>query len=141
MEISAYWPHCPPMRPRLLSKWSSTDARPTGLRSPAPLKITSCIDSPRSADALDSPSTQRTASITFDLPQPLGPTTPTSWPGTAMVVGSTKDLKPESLTWVSRKGGCLYVTRPASVGPAAGRMVSLCFYVPRLRDRIGRMEF
>jgi hypothetical protein len=37
------------------------------------LKITSCIDSPRSCLALDSPSTQRTASITLDLPQPLGP--------------------------------------------------------------------
>jgi hypothetical protein len=42
------------------------------LRLPEPLKITSCIESPRSADALDSPSTQRTASITFDLPQPFG---------------------------------------------------------------------
>jgi hypothetical protein len=52
--------------------------------------------SPRSCLADDSPSTQRTASITFDLPQPLGPPTPTSWPGTAMVVGSTKDLKPEA---------------------------------------------
>jgi hypothetical protein len=30
--------------------------------------------------ALDSPSTQRTASMMLDLPQPLGPTTPTSWP-------------------------------------------------------------
>src|SRR5207247_444149 len=38
--------------------------------------MTSCIDSPRSADALDSPSTQRTASMTFDLPQSLGPTRP-----------------------------------------------------------------
>src|SRR6478736_3332922 len=102
MEISAYWPHCPPMRPRLLSKCSSTDARPTGLRSPAPLKITSCIDSPRSAEAFDSPSTQRTASMTFDLPQPLGPTMPTSWPGVPIDVGSTNDLKPESLICVRR---------------------------------------
>ena len=90
------------MRPALLSKWSSTDARPTGLRSPAPLKITSCIDSPRSAEAFDSPSTQRTASMTFDLPQPLGPTMPTSWPGVAMAVGSTNDLNPASLIWVRR---------------------------------------
>src|SRR5689334_20555170 len=92
------------MRPALLSKCSSTDARPTGLRSPAPLKMTSCIDSPRSADAFDSPSTQRTASMTFDLPQPLGPTMPTSLPGVAIVVGSTNDLKPASLIWVRRKG-------------------------------------
>ena len=92
------------MRPALLSKKSSTDARPTALRSPAPLKITSCIDSPRSAEAFDSPSTQRTASITLDLPQPLGPTMPTSWPGVAMAVGSTNDLKPASLMWVRRTG-------------------------------------
>src|SRR5678815_4095571 len=92
------------MRPWLLSKNSSTAARPTGLRSPAPLKMTSCIDSPRSAEALDSPSTQRTASITLDLPQPLGPTIPTSWPGVAIAVGSTNDLKPESLICVRRKG-------------------------------------
>jgi hypothetical protein len=93
------------MRPRLLSKCSSTDARPTGLRSPAPLKMTSCIDSPRSADAFDSPSTQRTASMTLDLPQPLGPTMPTSWPGVAIAVGSTNDLNPASLICVRRKAG------------------------------------
>src|SRR5512134_1160350 len=91
------------MRPALLSKLSSTDARPTGLRSPAPLKITSCIDSPRSAEAFDSPSTQRTASITLDLPHPLGPTMPTSRPGVARAVGSTNDLNPASLIWVRRK--------------------------------------
>ena len=85
------------MRPLLLSKQSSTDARPTGLRSPAPLKITSCIDSPRSADAFDSPSTQRTASMTLDLPQPFGPTMPTSCPGVPIAVGSTNDLNPASL--------------------------------------------
>src|SRR6187402_1717353 len=101
------------MRPSELSKTSSTDARPTGFLSAEPLKITSCMCSPRSCLADDSPSTQRTASITFDLPQPLGPTTPTSWPGTAMVVGSTKDLKPESLTDVSLKaGGFLDTTTP-----------------------------
>src|SRR6185436_5839349 len=95
------------MRPAELSKKSSTAARPTALRSPAPLKITSCIDSPRSADAFDSPRTQRTASMTFDLPQPLGPTMPTSWPGVTIAVGSTNDLNPESLIWVRRtvRGG------------------------------------
>ncbi len=33
----------------------------------------------------------------FDFPQPLGPTTPINWPGISKWVGSTKDLKPESL--------------------------------------------
>ena len=69
------------MRPSLLSNTSSTLARPAGLRLAEPLKITSCIDSPRSSAALLSPSTQRTASMMFDLPQPFGPTTPTSAAG------------------------------------------------------------
>src|SRR5687767_5765137 len=101
-EISAYCDHWPAARPCALSKISSTAARAIGLRFTEPLKITSCIESPRSAEARVSPSTQRTASITFDLPQPFGPTTPTSWPGTWIEVGSTKDLKPESLICVSR---------------------------------------
>src|SRR5690606_23257832 len=62
------------------------------------------MDSPRSSDALLSPSTQRTASMMLDLPQPLGPTTPTSWLGVGMEVGSTNDLKPASLIWVKRTG-------------------------------------
>jgi hypothetical protein len=41
--------------------------------------------------------------MTFDLPQPLGPTTPVNCAGMGMVVGSTKDLKPASLMDVSRK--------------------------------------
>src|ERR1051325_11408243 len=83
---------------------SSTAARASGFLLAEPLKITSCIESPRSAAARLSPSTQRTASMTFDLPQPLGPTMPTSLPGVAIVVGSTNDLKPASLIWVRRKG-------------------------------------
>ncbi len=76
---------------------SSTLARPDGFRKPEPLKITSCIDSPRNSLARDSPSTQRTASMMFDLPQPFGPTTPINWPGNSKWVGSTKDLKPDNL--------------------------------------------
>jgi hypothetical protein len=38
----------------------------------------------------------------LDLPQPLGPTTPTSWPGTWKLVGSTKDLNPDNLMEVRR---------------------------------------
>ena len=50
-----------------------TSAMPTGLRLSVPLKMTSAISSPRSALAEVSPSTQRMASTTFDLPQPFGP--------------------------------------------------------------------
>src|SRR5439155_10753177 len=88
--------------PIALSNTSSTDERPAGLRCDEPLKITSCIDSPRNSEALDSPRTQRTASIILDLPQPFGPTTPTNWPGTWKLVGSTKDLNPDNLMEVKR---------------------------------------
>jgi hypothetical protein len=87
-----------------LSKVSSTLERLAGLRCVVPLKITSCMLSPRSSLALDSPSTQRTASMMLDLPQPLGPTTPTSWPGSMKLVGSANDLKPASLMELRRTG-------------------------------------
>jgi hypothetical protein len=38
----------------------------------------------------------------LDLPQPLGPTTPTNWPGNWKVVGSTKDLNPDNLMELRR---------------------------------------
>jgi len=61
------------------------------------------MDSPRKADAFDSPSTQRIASITFDFPQPLGPTTPTKSLEIGITVGSAKVLKPASLICERRK--------------------------------------
>src|SRR5512144_2919925 len=45
--------------------------------------------------------TQRTASTRFDLPQPLGPTTPVRPGSIAKSVGSTKDLKPSRRSLVS----------------------------------------
>src|SRR5205085_12078514 len=67
----------------------------------------------------------RTASITLDLPQPLGPTMPTSCPGVPMEVGSTNDLKPASLMWLRRNGG------PA--GGIGGRRRGIAGYTPALR--------
>ena len=43
-----------------------------------------------------SPNTHLTASITFDFPHPFGPTIQDILEGKETVVGSTKDLKPES---------------------------------------------
>src|SRR5690349_13762826 len=85
------------MVPSALSKVSSIIARPAGLRVLLPLKITSSIVSLRSCFMLDSPSTQRTASMMFDLPQPLGPTIEVRFEGSGSDDGSTKDLKPASL--------------------------------------------
>jgi hypothetical protein len=81
----------------LLSKNNSTDALETGFLDEDPLNTTSVIESLRRFLAELSPKTQRTASITFDLPQPLGPTMQDILEGKVTVVGSTKDLKPESL--------------------------------------------
>src|SRR3546814_19170253 len=83
----------PAICPSELSKISSTDARPTGLRVFEPLKITSSASAERRFFMLVSPSTQRTASITLDLPQPFGPTTPVRFDGNASCVGSTQDRK------------------------------------------------
>src|SRR5690349_15360575 len=85
------------MLPSELSKISSTWAWLTGLREDEPEKITSVSESPRRRLAELSPITQRTASMMFDLPQPLGPTTPVMLVGRCSTVGSTKDLKPDSL--------------------------------------------
>src|SRR3954467_3968494 len=64
--------------------------------------MTSVSESPRRGLAADSPMTQRIASMMFDLPQPFGPTTPVMLVGRCRVVGSTKDLKPDSLIVDSR---------------------------------------
>ena len=75
---------------------------PTGLRLAVPVKITSCILPPRNWRALDSPITQRIASMTLDLPQPLGPTTAVRFFLNCKVVLSAKDLKPESFKLLKR---------------------------------------
>src|SRR6185369_11877765 len=96
-EISLYLAYSPTTRPSELSKISSTAAAPTGLRPPEPEKITSASESPRRRVGALSPITQRIASMMLDLPQPFGPTTPVMLVGRCNVVGSTKDLKPDSL--------------------------------------------
>src|SRR5215210_5408811 len=56
--------------------------------------MTSCIDWPRTASGDCSPMAQSTASVTLDLPEPLGPTM-TDTPGeNSSRVRSGKDLKP-----------------------------------------------
>ena len=89
-------------RPSELSNISSMLASAVGLRVVEPLKMTSVRASPRNCRAELSPMTQRTASMMFDLPHPLGPTMAQRFPGKVTVVGSTKDLKPASLICLSR---------------------------------------
>ncbi len=81
-----------------LSSTSVTSASPTAPLAEEPEKMTSSIAWPRSIFALCSPSTQRIASDTFDLPEPFGPTT-TLRPGSKTIwVLSAKDLKPLSVS-------------------------------------------
>src|SRR5690348_15618857 len=58
---------------------------------------------PRSDLGLDSPIAQRMASRRLDLPQPLGPTTPVRPGSMRSSAGSTKLLKPLSLSRRIRK--------------------------------------
>jgi hypothetical protein len=81
-------------RRSLLSMIISTEAELRAGRLSAPAKITSSMPSPRMAVGRFSPITQRNASSRFDLPQPLGPTTPVSPVEITNSAGSTKDLNP-----------------------------------------------
>ena len=87
--------------PSSFSKWSETSARFTGRRAEEPWKITSSILEPRRSRARCSPSTQRTASDTFDLPHPLGPTIAVTPGSKTRSVESANDLKPCSSSLVS----------------------------------------
>ncbi|CAB4542598.1 unannotated protein [freshwater metagenome] len=61
--------------PSELSIVSVTSARPSGPRVDVPAKMTSSIFPPRRVLAPCSPMTHARPSTTFDLPDPLGPTT------------------------------------------------------------------
>src|SRR5688500_5340601 len=87
--------------PAELSRKSETSVRLTGRRVAAPWKITSSIFPPRSSRADCSPSTQRTASDTLDLPQPLGPTIAVTPSSKVRSTVSANDLKPDSSSLVS----------------------------------------
>ena len=80
--------------PSVLSIVKSTSARPSGARPLEPAKITSSIFPPRKVLAPCSPITQAIASITFDLPEPFGPTTAVIPRSKFRVVDDANDLKP-----------------------------------------------
>src|ERR1700679_2778887 len=82
---------------------SVTSATLRAGRPALPEKITSSISAPRTEEGRVSPITQRMASNRFDLPQPLGPITAVMPGSMKSSVGSTKDLKPESLSRVNFK--------------------------------------
>ena len=81
-------------RPAELSSVRLTSARPRAGRRAVPAKMTSSIFWLRTALGAWAPSTQATASTTFDLPEPLGPTTTVTPGSRCIVVASANDLKP-----------------------------------------------
>src|SRR6188508_2122668 len=85
-----------------------TSAKSRAGLSAVPAKITSSMPAPRIDLGELSPITQRIASSTLDLPQPFGPTMPVSPSSTRSSAGSTKLLKPESLSLLT----CTLLYRP-----------------------------
>src|SRR5699024_7808027 len=80
--------------PSELSIVNVTSARPSADRPDVPAKMTSSILPPRRSFAPCVPITQRSASNTFDLPVPFGPTTQVIPGSKRSVVAEAKDLKP-----------------------------------------------
>src|SRR4029079_17692220 len=70
---------------------------PAARRAGDPWKMPPSSSPPRSARALCSPSTQRTASETLDFPQPFGPTMAVTPGWKFRDVLSAKDLKPRTV--------------------------------------------
>src|SRR5262245_45066453 len=89
---------------RALSNSMLTSATLTLRRVAEPLKMTSVISPPRRLRADCSPSTQRTASTTLDLPDPLGPMIPVTPSAKSNSVLSANDLKPTSSRRLSMLG-------------------------------------
>src|SRR5665213_458515 len=98
-------------------------------RPDEPEKITSSISLPRTEEGRVSPITQRMASNRLDLPQPFGPITAVRPGSTKSSVGSTKDLKPESLRRVNFNCYVLVAARLVLLGE---------FFVQKLRQGVER---
>src|SRR4051794_26377355 len=106
--------------PSVLSIVSRTSARPSGGRPEVPAKMTSSILPPRRDFAPCSPITHASASTTFDLPEPLGPTMQVIPGSSWRVVEEAKDLNPFRVR-LFRYNGRLLTIRRAGVGGSTAR--------------------
>ena len=107
--------------PEALSMVRETSARPRAGRDEVPAKMTSSILAERNERGPWAPRTQVTASTTFDLPLPLGPTT-TVIPGSnSSTVGSAKDLNPFMLSDFRNIGATLQGYGPTGLQPRPAR--------------------
>src|SRR3990167_4753672 len=89
--------------PSLLSKCKLTLALPWADLVAEPAQIKSTPDLERKFLKLCSPKTHLTASTTFDLPEPFGPTIALTAVGNSKSVLWAKDLKPEISNFISRR--------------------------------------
>ena len=94
-----------------LSKVRVTSAKFREGREAEPAKIMSSSSPPRMDLAELSPISQRRLSTIFDLPHPLGPTTPVMPSSMLTDSGSAKDLNPVILMLVNFKACCSYVVK------------------------------
>src|SRR5215213_7689261 len=95
-----------------------TSARPSAGRSEVPAKTTSSIFPDRTVRGPCAPRAQATASTTFDLPLPFGPTTTVTPGSSSSVVGSAKDLNPLRVSVLrNTRPPRLGVEAPAAVHP------------------------
>ena len=112
--------------PSELSSTISTSAELRACTPRPPPKITSCIDCPRTASGDCSPIAHSTASVTLDLPEPLGPTT-TLTPGPEVQARAVREgleaLQRERL----QMHGELLTTPGASRRPLRAASCSACF--------------
>src|SRR3978361_617375 len=119
-----------------LSIVTVTSARPSGGRDDVPAKMSSSILPPRSVLAPCSPITHVSASTTFDLPEPLGPTTHVMPGSKRRVVGDAKDLKPFSVrllrcTTSHTTAAFGYLsTKPENGGPASNQSATTASTAP-----------
>src|SRR6266478_3216652 len=119
------------------AKVMATSAMPRAGRESVPEKMTSDISPPRRALADCSPSTQRMASRTFDLPQPFGPTTQVTPRWKVRVVFGAKDLKPKSSRDLRYIGGSDGKGGSGRRRPQA-QYVVVCGFVGRYMRPAGR---
>ena len=128
-----------PSSPAELSIVRATSARPRAGRLAVPAKMTSSIFWLRTELGACAPSTQAMASTTFDLPDPLGPTTTVTPGSSSIVVASANDLKPLRVRDFRNTAAKRYRWSRAAAGILAGRWHQGQWWVLRPALTVRRM--
>ncbi len=112
---------------------------PRAGRLAVPAKMTSSIFWLRTELGACAPSTQAMASTTFDLPDPLGPTTTVTPGSSSIVVASANDLKPLRVRDFRNTAAKRYRWSRAAAGILAGRWHQGQWWVLRPALTVRRM--